>query len=101
MPTGSIQPIPNRLLAALPRKEYLKLLPALEPVRLTFKSVLYEAGAVIENVYFPENALVSLLTLVNPGPAAEVGLVGFEGAVGSAAAFGWCFPHSKQWCKGA
>jgi CRP-like cAMP-binding protein len=78
----------NSLLAALPRKSYLRLLPGLTPVDLVFGEVLYEPGQKIEHVYFPTQSLVSLLTLVEGHLALEVGLVGWEGMVGFPLALG-------------
>ena len=80
--------IANSLLAALPRKSYLRLLPGLVPVELGFGDVLYEPGKPIRDVYFPGDALVSLLTLVEGHLALEVGLVGREGMVGVPLALG-------------
>jgi CRP-like cAMP-binding protein len=80
--------IANTLLAALPRKFYLRLLPHLVPVELRFGDVLYEPGKPIRNVYFPSQSLVSLLTLVEGHLALEVGLVGREGMVGVPLALG-------------
>jgi CRP-like cAMP-binding protein len=74
--------IQNSLLAALPRKSYLRLLPGLAPVELVFGEVLYDAGDTIRDVYFPTQSLVSLLTLVEGHLALEVGMVGREGMVG-------------------
>jgi CRP-like cAMP-binding protein len=79
----SMAAIPNLLLAALPRKSYAELLPGLTPVELAFGHVLYEPGQMIDQVYFPGDSMVSLLTLVEDHLALEVGLVGFEGMVGS------------------
>jgi CRP-like cAMP-binding protein len=78
----------NRLLAALPPKEYEQLLPALEPVKLTYGDVLYEPGEEMQYVYFPNDCLVSLLTVVESHRALEVGLVGREGMIGSRLALG-------------
>jgi CRP-like cAMP-binding protein len=78
----------NSLLAALPRKSYLRLRPGLTPVELVFGDVLYEPGSPIREVYFPTQSLVSLLTLVNGHLALEVGLVGREGMVGFPLALG-------------
>jgi CRP-like cAMP-binding protein len=79
---------PNRLLAALPAREYEQLLSGLEPVRLTYGEVLYEPGERMRHVYFPSDCLVSLLTVVEGHRALEVGLVGREGMVGSRLALG-------------
>ena len=88
MLAASTDPVANSLLAALPRRDYLHLLPALKPVALTFGEVLYEPGEVIRHVYFPNNSVVSLLTLVDGHQALEVGLVGREGLVGIPLALG-------------
>jgi len=80
--------ISNHLLAALPRKDYRKLLPLLEPVKLAYEEVLYEAHAPIRHVYFPNDCFVSMLTTVDGGRAAEVGLIGPEGMIGVPVALG-------------
>ena len=80
--------IANTLLAALPRKSYLRLLPGLVPVELGFGDVLYEPGKAIRHVYFPDRSVVSLLTVVEGHLALEVGLVGREGMVGVPLALG-------------
>ena len=56
---------PNHLLAALPRKEYRRLLPLLEPVKLAFGETLYESQSQIREVYFPNDCFVSMLTTSN------------------------------------
>jgi CRP-like cAMP-binding protein len=80
--------IANRLLEALPRREYRRLLAGLEPVRLTFGEILYEQEKPIRHVYFPCDSLVSLLTPVEGHMALEVGLVGREGMLGIPLALG-------------
>ena len=78
----------NRLLAALPPKDYAQLASGLEPVTITYGEVLYEPGEPMREVYFPGNCLVSLLTLVEGHRALEVGLVGREGMIGARLALG-------------
>ena len=75
-------PSANRLLAALPKKEYQRLLPELEQVAMPFAEVLYEPGARIRHVYFPNDSIVSLLAEVADRSTLEVGLVGNEGMAG-------------------
>ena len=77
----------NGLLAALPRRDYERLLAELELVALTYGEVLYEPGARIRYVYFPNDAIVSLLVVVEH-KALEVSLVGREGLVGIPLALG-------------
>jgi len=80
--------ITNKLLAALPRKDYQRLLVGLEQVTLTFGDILYEPGQPIQHVYFPNNSLISLLTLADGHLALEVGMVGLEGMAGAPVALG-------------
>jgi CRP-like cAMP-binding protein len=88
MPGAKQVAIPNRLLRALPRKEYQKLLPILEPVDLSLGEILYESHTQIRHVYFPNDSFVSMLTTVDSGRAAEVGLIGSEGMIGVPMALG-------------
>jgi CRP-like cAMP-binding protein len=72
----------------LPRSDLKRLLPQLEPVSLKLGEVLYEPGSRIRHCYFPNEGVVSLLTVLEPHKAAEVGMVGREGLVGMSAAVG-------------
>jgi CRP-like cAMP-binding protein len=83
MPTTKrAAPVANRLLAALPRKEYQRLLPEFEQVPLAFGDILYEPGDAINHVYFPDNGIISLLSSVEGQKVLEVGIVGNEGVAG-------------------
>jgi CRP-like cAMP-binding protein len=73
----------NRLLAALPRDEYARLLPNLEKVSLALKAILHEANRPIAHVFFPLHGLISLVLPTAGGLAVEVGTVGNEGFVGT------------------
>jgi CRP-like cAMP-binding protein len=72
----------NRLLVALPRDEYHRLLPHLEKVPLPLKTILYEANGPIAHVFFPLNGVVSLV-IMDAGFTLEVGVIGNEGMVGT------------------
>ncbi|MEH1914783.1 Crp/Fnr family transcriptional regulator [Nostoc sp.] len=73
---------PNKLLAALPDSDYQRLFPYLKLVPLQLHQILYEAGEPITQVYFPDNAVVSIVTTMEDGSTAEVGIVSNEGMVG-------------------
>src|ERR687890_2436962 len=75
-------PFANRLLAALPKKDYQRLLPELEEVPMPFAEVLYEPGERIRHVYFPNESIVSLLAEVADRSTLEIGLIGNEGMSG-------------------
>jgi len=79
---SSRNPVSNNLLAALPQEEYQRLLPNLEPVSLSIKQVLYEPNEPIEYAYFPNNAVTSLLNLMQDGQTIEAATVGKEGMIG-------------------
>jgi CRP-like cAMP-binding protein len=72
----------NRLLAALPKKEYKRVLQHLRPVSLNLGQVIYEPDEPIRYVYFPNHGVVSLLNTLNGRRSIEVGTVGNEGVVG-------------------
>jgi CRP-like cAMP-binding protein len=72
----------NRLLAAVPQKEFKELAPHLEKVALNYNENIYEAGEVIKHVYFPESGIISLLSRVDAASSIEVGIVGSEGLAG-------------------
>jgi CRP-like cAMP-binding protein len=78
----------NSLLAALPRQDYLRMRAEMDPVTLSYGEVLYEPGQRVRHVYFPSDAHVSVLVVVESGKALEVGLIGREGMVGIGLALG-------------
>lgn len=74
----------NQLLAAMPAPEWQRIAPLLEAVALPLGQVLYESGGKMGHVYFPINAIVSLLYVLEDGASAEIAVVGNEGLVGIA-----------------
>jgi CRP-like cAMP-binding protein len=88
MPTKDSANIPNKILSALPTKEYERLLPHLEYVPLPLGQVLYDMDDTILNVYFPNRGIVSLVTHLKEGASVEVGLIGSEGMVGLSVVLG-------------
>ena len=78
----------NRLFRALPKEEYLSLLPELTEVTLTFGEVLFECGDVIRHVYFPNTSIISLLSTVAEESSFQVGMIGNDGMSGLAVFLG-------------
>ncbi len=77
-------PQQNHLLAALSAEERARLYPHLRLVPMPLGKVLYESGAVQRSVYFPTDAIVSLLYVMESGASAEISVVGNEGLIGIA-----------------
>ena len=82
--TDPVDPRQNQLLASLPDAEWLRWQPQLELCEMPLGEVLYESGASLHYVYFPTNAIVSLLYVLEDGSSAEIAVVGQEGVVGIA-----------------
>ncbi len=81
---GLIEPVENRLLAALPPEEYERLVPQLQKVSFSLGQVVYEFGGQLDYVFFPTDSIVSLLYTMENGTSAEMGLTGNDGVVGIA-----------------
>jgi CRP-like cAMP-binding protein len=74
----------NHLLAALPAADYGRLLPELELIPMPLGWAVYESGGPEAYVYFPTDAIVSLLYVLADGDSTELGVVGNDGMVGIA-----------------
>ncbi|PSS58795.1 Crp/Fnr family transcriptional regulator [Pseudomonas sp. BBP2017] len=81
-------PLQNCLLAALPIEVQERLIPQLELVVLPLGKVVYESGDSLQYVYFPTDAIISLLYVMEDGASAEISVVGNEGLVGIAVFMG-------------
>jgi CRP-like cAMP-binding protein len=77
-------PRQNHLLDALPAEDYEQLCTHLELVPLPLGMALYEPGEGLSHVYFPTDAIVSLLYVMENGASAEIAVIGNEGIVGIA-----------------
>jgi CRP-like cAMP-binding protein len=75
----------NRLLAALPLADYMRLAPKLEIVLPKLKQFVHRPGEPIEYVYFPGGGFFSELTVLANGDMVEVATIGREGMTGVAA----------------
>lgn len=75
----------NRFISLL-AAEAPNLLAQLEDVMLPANQRLQRAGERVEHVYFPHNSVIALVA--SGSPAVEFAMLGHEGALGGAAAFG-------------
>jgi CRP-like cAMP-binding protein len=76
----------NRLLGAIEAASLARIVPHLEPVVLNLGAVVCEAGGLLKHAYFPQGAVLSLLTVLENGSAIETANIGCEGAFGLFAA---------------
>ncbi len=74
----------NRLLGLLPPGVMARLTPHLEPVPLDRGEMLFRTHEPVQLAYFPDTAVVSLVSTLESGESLEVGLVGRDGLVGTA-----------------
>ena len=61
-----------------------RVFPQLELISLRLGQVISESGAAARHVYFPTDAIVSLLYVMQNGASAEIAVIGNEGVVGVA-----------------
>ena len=73
----------NLILNRLPKKDFERIQPDLETVKLTLGQIVYRAEEPIEHIYFPNNAMISVIANTMDGQSAEVGVIGFEGIIGA------------------
>jgi CRP-like cAMP-binding protein len=78
----------NYLLASLGADELAALLAHLKAVELPQETVFFESGDAVKSVYFPHNALVSLVVDLTAGGMIEAAMIGRDGVVVGSAAFG-------------
>lgn len=100
---GSVKPVPfnglltNKLLTALPGEDFTRLLPHLEPVSLSGSEDLYGFGEAIQDVYFPEGAVISHLHILADGSTTEAAMIGREGMTGLSSVF--AAPAPAHWTQ--
>ena len=78
----------NKILAALPSSEYNRLAAHLKPVNLSAGKILLEPNEPIQTIYFPQRAMISLVSIMMDGSTTEIGLIGNEGMIGLPAVLG-------------
>jgi CRP-like cAMP-binding protein len=81
-------PQKNLLLASLPEREYSELLPHLALVSLDTGTLLHAGTADRPVIFFPTDAIVSVLHLIRDGRSVEVAVIGNEGLVGLSSLMG-------------
>ena len=89
----------NRLLDALPQAERADLEPDLEIVALKAHQFTNSVGGVMDYVDFPIDAVLSVVATLKNGDSVEVGTVGSEGFVETAAAMNSSLSQRTSFCQ--
>jgi CRP-like cAMP-binding protein len=76
----------NRLLGAFEAASRRRIDPHVELIKLKLGVIVCEAGGLLKHAYFPQGAVLSLLTVLENGSAIETANIGREGAFGLFAA---------------
>jgi CRP-like cAMP-binding protein len=76
----------NRLLDALEPDSRKRIDRHLQPIALKLGEVVCEAGGLLQHAYFPQGAVLALLTALEDGSTIETANIGREGAFGIFAA---------------
>ena len=80
----------NTLFHNLGADHLIRIRPFLKRVNLIKDQYLYQQDDRLDNIYFPETAVVSEFQILEDGRTIEVGMIGSEGSVGIASAFNSC-----------
>jgi len=80
LPDGT--PLQNRLLAALPARDYASLQQHLQMRPSVVGRTLQAHGALVTDVYFPNGGVYSVTNEMRDGSLVEVATVGREGMLG-------------------
>ena len=82
----SAQPPPpkirNNILCSLAPDEMERLAPHLKSINLAHGDILFDVGDTIDLVYFPNEAMISVVASTVAGQTAESGVIGWEGVGG-------------------
>jgi CRP-like cAMP-binding protein len=84
----SSSPTRNRLLAALSKDDRDRLQPHLEPIDLELRKPLEQPNKRIDNVYFLDVGIASVVAVQAKETNVEIGLIGREGMTGLAIVLG-------------
>jgi CRP-like cAMP-binding protein len=76
----------NQLHGAFEASSRKRIDSHLEPIKLKLGAIVCEAGGLLRHAYFPQGAVLSLLTVLENGSAIETANIGREGAFGLFAA---------------
>src|SRR5438105_4329769 len=86
--TLALRPPGNLILAFLPPEESERMHGKLQTVELAQGQILYEAKMPVDHVYFLDQGMISLVSIMQNGDSIEVGTIGTEGMAGMSVILG-------------
>jgi len=92
-------PVRNALLEKLTSDERSSLFPSLELIDFSTKEVIYSPRQALNNAYFPETCVMSLITVLDDGTEIEAATIGNEGMMGIPLLLGGKQMPSKVVCQ--
>ena len=78
----------NRLLRALPAADLRRLQPHLKPAQFKREQVLVDADGPLDEIYFPDSGVISIVAVYPDGSIIEMATIGREGCTGLQAVLG-------------
>jgi CRP-like cAMP-binding protein len=87
-PNATPRPPENQILAFLPPEEHERLRSSFQPIELPQGQVVYEAGIPFDHVYFVDQGMISVVSIMENGASIEVGTIGNEGMAGLSVVLG-------------
>lgn len=81
-PTATPRSPENQILSLLPAEEFDRFRAHLQSVELKQGQVLFEPGIPFDEVYFVDQGMVSVVSIMENGSSIEVGTIGNEGLAG-------------------
>lgn len=97
--TAGPRAVRNMILAGLPPAELAEMWPTLEPIEVRARRILYDVDTPIENVYFFETGVASVVAPMKDGRAVETATIGYEGMVGIAVFLGGRQMSAQAFCQ--
>lgn len=73
----------NNLFASLPADSQKRLIPELKLVLLPLDKILHSPNEPFNHMYFPIDAIVALVHLIDDGSSSKISTIGHEGLVGA------------------
>jgi CRP-like cAMP-binding protein len=95
----SEQIVANRILRSLEPQVYEQLLPHFELVRFPLGRVIHEPGQPLDYVYFPNQGVLSMLTVLENGEVVEIATIGNEGMADLSVILGLQISSSRLLCQ--